>query len=72
VGGANANRVNGSGIYGTAGADAPGNEPGGRNSVGSWVDASGNLWLFGGNGYDSTGALGYLNDLWEYTPPAGS
>ena len=33
----------------------------------SWIDASGNLWLFGGEGNDSTGAFGYLNDLWEYS-----
>ncbi len=33
----------------------------------SAVDASGNLWLFGGLGEDSTeGAGGALNDLWEY------
>jgi hypothetical protein len=34
----------------------------------SWVDAAGNLWFFGGDGYDSTGAQGYLNDLWEFEP----
>jgi hypothetical protein len=33
-----------------------------------WIDADGNLWLSGGYGADSTGAEGYLNDLWEYTP----
>ena len=38
--------------------------PGGR----SWIDSAGNLWLFGGVGYDSTGAVGNLNDLWRYTP----
>jgi N-acetylneuraminic acid mutarotase len=38
----------------------------------SWIDASGNLWLFGGNGYDSTGNFGYLNDLWQYDPGTGS
>jgi N-acetylneuraminic acid mutarotase len=42
--------------------------PGGRNSISSWIDTSGNLWLFGGDGYDSTGELGYLNDLWQYNP----
>jgi hypothetical protein len=31
-------------------------------------DASGKLWFFGGDGYDSTGAQGYLNDLWEFQP----
>ena len=28
---------------------------------------AGNMWLFGGNGYDSTGHLDLLNDLWKYT-----
>jgi hypothetical protein len=31
------------------------------------TDASGNLWLFGGEGYDSTGTYGWLNDLWKYS-----
>jgi hypothetical protein len=59
-----------SGIYGTVGTPVPTNIPGGRFSAVSWIDGSGNLWLFGGQGYDSTGAQGYLNDLWEYTPSA--
>ncbi len=37
--------------------------PGARDASASWVDASGNLWLFGG--YNTSG--GDLNDLWEYT-----
>ena len=28
---------------------------------------AGNLWLFGGTGYDSTGTRGALNDTWEYS-----
>jgi hypothetical protein len=43
------------------------NVPGARDSAVSWIDSSGNLWLFGGEGIDSTGAFGYLNDLWEYS-----
>jgi N-acetylneuraminic acid mutarotase len=57
-----------SGVYGTLGTPASTNLPGGRFGTSGWVDASGNLWLFGGDGYDSTGAQGYLNDLWEYQP----
>jgi hypothetical protein len=34
------------------------------------MDSSGDLWLFGGYGYDSTGNQGYLNDLWEFNPTA--
>ena len=67
-----ADAANVSGIYGTLGTASVGNAPGGRNSLSSWIDSSGNLWLFGGVGYDSTGGLGYLNDLWKYTPNTGS
>jgi N-acetylneuraminic acid mutarotase len=63
---------NAAGVYGTQGKAAVDNVPGGRDSSSSWIDSSGNLWLFGGNGYDSTGVLGYLNDLWQYNPSAGS
>lgn len=56
------------GVYGTLGVAAPANIPGGRQSGVSWTDPSGNFWLFGGLGADSTGVSGYLNDLWEYTP----
>jgi hypothetical protein len=61
------NVLNQTGTYGAEGTPAPGNVPGARDSAVSWIDASGNLWLFGGYGYDSTGAQGYLNDLWEYS-----
>jgi N-acetylneuraminic acid mutarotase len=57
-----------SGIYGDLGVPASGNVPGGRNNAVSWIDQSGNFWLFGGNGYDSTGAFNVLNDLWEFVP----
>jgi N-acetylneuraminic acid mutarotase len=55
------------GVYGTQGTAAPGNIPGARVDACAWTDASGNLWLFGGLGYDSTGGLGVLNDLWEFS-----
>lgn len=51
---------------------AAGNLPGGRHDpvswkdANGWADAGGNLWLFGGKGYDSAGTLGDLNDLWKY------
>jgi N-acetylneuraminic acid mutarotase len=62
---------NGSGSYGTPGQAAPANTPGARNGGGSWVDTAGNLWLFGGAGYDSVGTLGNMNDLWEFSPSTG-
>jgi N-acetylneuraminic acid mutarotase len=56
------------GVYGTLGVAATSNIPGGRSGASSWIDSSGNLWLFGGNGYDSTGTGRELNDLWKYQP----
>ncbi len=66
------NGDNAIGVYGTQGTASVGNVLGGRNAFSSWIDSSGNLWLFGGYGYGSTGTLGYLNDLWQYNPSTGS
>jgi len=55
------------GSYGTPGTLTPGNIPGARGQSVAWTDASGNVWLFGGEGYHSTGTIGYLNDLWKYS-----
>jgi environmental stress-induced protein Ves len=62
------NTVNQIGTYGTMGTGTTGTTPtvpGARYNPVSWVDKNGNFWLFGGYGFDSTGAVGYLNDLWE-------
>ena len=58
------------GVYGTKGVAGTNNLPGGRFGSVSWTDNSGNFWLFGGSGEDSTGSGGGgdLNDLWEYSP----
>jgi Galactose oxidase, central domain len=56
------------GVYGTLGVPAAGNVPGGRMGAVGWTDATGNLWLFGGHGFDSAGTKGELNDLWEFNP----
>jgi hypothetical protein len=40
--------------------------PGARQWSVSWTDSAGNLWLFGGYGYDRSGGLGRLNDLWRF------
>jgi hypothetical protein len=50
------------------GTPAATNVPGARQWQANWIDSSGNLWVFGGDGYDSGGSLGYLNDLWKYEP----
>ena len=57
-----------SGIYGTKGTAAPSNVPGGRELPLSFTDSAGNFWLFGGVGFDSTGVVGFLNDLLEFNP----
>jgi Galactose oxidase, central domain/Kelch motif len=63
-------------VSGSAATDQKGNYtsaplvPGARTNAVTWTDSSGNLWLFGGFGYDGQGplgTLGFLNDLWEYT-----
>jgi N-acetylneuraminic acid mutarotase len=65
------NVQNGIGSYGTLGNAASTNTPGARSGGGSWADAAGNLWMFGGAGYDGVGTLGNLNDLWEFSPSTG-
>jgi N-acetylneuraminic acid mutarotase len=62
---------NQAGVYGTLGVATGTNVPGGRTASATWTDSSGNLWLFGGEGYDSAGTYGWLNDLWEYSPSRG-
>ncbi|HEV2702376.1 MAG TPA: kelch repeat-containing protein [Steroidobacteraceae bacterium] len=59
------------GDYGSQAVAASANVPGARSNAMSWTDATGNLWVFGGMGLDSTGATGYLNDLWEFSPASG-
>lgn len=54
--------VNSYGVYGIQGVSSPSNHPGTRSLCSaSWVDNTGNLWLFGGGGYN-----GYKSDLWKY------
>ena len=65
-------RKNMPGVYGLAGVSAADNVPGGRSNAVTWVDSAGTLWLFGGYGIDSTGALGTLNDLWQFAPATDS
>lgn len=55
-----------SGIYGTKGVAAASNFPGGRSFAATWADLSGNVWIFGGEGYDINGTLGQLGDLWKF------
>jgi N-acetylneuraminic acid mutarotase len=52
--------------YGTQGVSSATNSPGAREGAVSWIDNSGYLWLFGGYGFDGSGNLNDLNDLWKY------
>ena len=66
-----ANTQNQIGVYGTKGTAAAANVPGAREDAVSWIDANGNLWLFGGLGLASTASLDVLNDLWKFTVSTG-
>jgi N-acetylneuraminic acid mutarotase len=54
------------GVYGTLGTAATSNVPGARELGLAWIDSAGDLWLFGGYGYDASGLRGWLNDLWRF------
>lgn len=66
VGGSQTTAENVPGSYGIKGVSSGTTLPGARVDASTWADPSGSLWLFGGFGYDSTGTLGLLNDLWRY------
>ncbi len=72
MGGSNA--INATGVYGTEGVAAAANVPPARDSAVSWMDASGNVWLFGGEGFDTISSphlYHRFNDLWKYSPSSG-
>ena len=54
------------------GTDTSTNPPAKRFAASSWTDTSGNFWLFGGSGTDSTGKSGDFNDLWEFVPSSNA
>ena len=56
------------GVYGTMGVSSSTNTPGARGyGFLSWKDLNGDYWIYGGDGYDSFGNEGLLNDMWKYT-----
>jgi hypothetical protein len=59
--------ANQEGVYGSLNTPSASTVPGARADASSWMDSSGNLWVFGGQGIDSTGAFDYLNDLWKFS-----
>jgi hypothetical protein len=62
------NQTNQKGSFGTLGVPSFSNIPSARSSPAMWADKSGEIWFFGGSGYDATGATGTLNDLWTFDP----
>jgi N-acetylneuraminic acid mutarotase len=56
------------GVYGVKGLPDPSNTPGARQGSATWTDPEGNLWLFGGWGFDKDGGYCPLNDLWKFDP----
>lgn len=65
---AGSSEFNKPGAYSTKGVANATNVPGARTSAMTWSDANGNLWLFGGSGYDAAGSWGSLSDLWRFRP----
>jgi hypothetical protein len=65
------NTVNGVGVYGTQGVPAATNNPGARTSGATWIDSSGNFWLFGGSVYGDSINNYLYNDLWTYSATTG-
>lgn len=57
--------VNASGVYGNLNEPSANNHPGGRQASHGWI-ANDSLFIFGGEGYDKNGEMGFLGDLWLY------
>jgi N-acetylneuraminic acid mutarotase len=60
------------GIYGSLGVSSSGAYPGGRHRAAGSADYDGNVYFFGGYGYDADDNSGYLNDLWLWAQPMTS
>lgn len=59
--------VNSNGKYGQLNLASINNKPGSRVSGSCWSDESGNLWMFGGYGYDANStSIVDFNDTWNY------
>ncbi|HYV90865.1 MAG TPA: kelch repeat-containing protein [Chitinophagales bacterium] len=59
--------INQWGIYGSQGVPSLTNNPGARGwGITTWVDTTGNLWIYGGLGYDVNGFDNMMSDLWRY------
>jgi N-acetylneuraminic acid mutarotase len=60
------------GTFGVKGTPSALNIPSARYMSSCWKDTSGNFWVFGGSGYDSTGgSFRSLSDVWKFNPTSG-
>ncbi|MCB0736651.1 MAG: gliding motility-associated C-terminal domain-containing protein [Bacteroidetes bacterium] len=50
--------------YGTKGVSLKSNTPNNRYGNLYWNNSKGQLWMYGGSGFDLQGKTGYFNDLW--------
>lgn len=55
-------------VSGSQGLPAAGNTPGGRAYAANWIDPSGNLWLYGGEGTEDPTFGDLYGDLWKFDP----
>ncbi|WP_425393065.1 Kelch repeat-containing protein [Ekhidna sp.] len=60
------NFQNAPGVYGEKGSPSESNVIGARRYTDGRIDQKGDVWIFGGEAYDSQGQRGWLNDLWKY------
>jgi hypothetical protein len=59
---------NGGAVSGTQGVGSPNNKLRPRSPAAYWSDTAGNLWLFGGAGYNGTQYPAQFNDVQKYNP----
>ncbi len=62
------NTKNHTGTYGTKGQSSSSYLPSSRRNPATWVDESGNLWLYGGRGINASGQQGNVSDMWRFNP----
>jgi len=53
-------------VKGNSGVEGSSYTPSSRYWSLIWYDKHGYIWIFGGYGYNTNAASGYLNDLWRY------
>jgi len=56
------------GVYGKLGTPAAVNIPGSRQLAATWTDTVAIFGFLGDRVFDSKAVIGYLNDLWKFSP----